>query len=98
MADAVAMIVISAGVAATVSSVALALNGWRERLSRVSLQQMQDSHQATIRDLDRRHEAHLRDLDRNGTWTDGKRSQYAIWIGSMRAASTSSLICGRSET
>lgn len=64
MADAVAMIVISAGVAASVFSVALAWNGWRERLSRVSLQQMQESHQATLRDLDRRHEAHLRDLDR----------------------------------
>ena len=64
MADAVAMIVISAGVAAIVSSVALAWNGWRERLSRVSLQQMQESHLATLRDLDRRHEAHLQDLDR----------------------------------
>ena len=64
MADAVAIIVISAGVAAIVSSVALAWNGWRERLSRVSLQQMEESNQATLRDLDRRHEAHLRDLDR----------------------------------
>src|SRR5215471_19977373 len=64
MADAVAMIVISAGVAAIVSSVALALHGWRERLSRVSLQQMQQNYQATLRDLDRRHEAHLQDLDR----------------------------------
>ena len=59
-----AMIVISAGVAAIVSSAALILNGWRERLSRVSLQQMQESHQATLRDLDQRHEAQLRDLDR----------------------------------
>lgn len=64
MADAVAMIVISAGVAAIVSSAALTLNGWRERLSRVSLQQMQESHQTALRDLDQRHEAHLRDLDR----------------------------------
>jgi len=58
------MIVISAGVAAIVSSAALTLNGWRERLSKVSLQQQQQSHQATLRDLDQRHEAHLRDLDR----------------------------------
>src|SRR5215831_3058676 len=64
MADVGAMIVISAGVAAIVSSAALAWNGWRERLSRVSHQQRQESHQATLRDLDRRHEAHLRDLDR----------------------------------
>ncbi len=64
MADAVAMIVISAGVAAIVSSAALTLNGWRERLSRVRLQQMQESHQAALRDLDRRHEAQLRNLDR----------------------------------
>lgn len=64
MADAVTIIVISAGVAAIVSSVALAWNGWRERLSRVSLQRMQQNYQATLRDLDRRHEAHLQDLDR----------------------------------
>src|SRR5215472_17306217 len=64
MADAVTIIVISAGVAAIISSVALALSGWRERLSRVSLQRMQQNYQATLRDLDRRHEAHLQDLDR----------------------------------
>src|SRR5215472_810731 len=64
MADSVAMIVVSAGVAAIVLSAALACNGWRERLNRVSLQQMQESHQATLHDLDRRHEAHLQDLDR----------------------------------
>src|SRR5215471_8070412 len=64
MADSVAMIVVSAGVAAIVLSAALACNGWRERLNRVSLQQMQESHQATLHDLDRRHEAHLQDLGR----------------------------------
>ena len=64
MADSVAMIVVSAGVAAIVLSAALACNGWRERLNRVSLQQMKESHEATLHDLDRRHEAHLQDLDR----------------------------------
>jgi len=64
VADAVAMIVVSAGVAPIVLSAALAWNGWRERLNRVSLQQMQESHQATLHDLDRRHQAHLQNLDR----------------------------------
>jgi hypothetical protein len=41
VADEVAVIAISAGVAAIVASAALAWNGWRERLARVRLQQMQ---------------------------------------------------------
>jgi hypothetical protein len=64
MADTLTTIITSAAVSAIVLSASAVWNSWRERRSRVSLQQMQENHQAALRDLDRKHEADLRALDR----------------------------------
>jgi predicted phosphoribosyltransferase len=88
MADTLTTIITSAAVAAIVSSAAVIWNGWRERVSRVNLQQMQERRQTTLRELDRKHD--LRDRD-------SKRLPSATSIAGMRVASRSSLICGRSE-
>jgi hypothetical protein len=64
VADALTTIVTSAAVAAVVSSAAVAWNGWRDRVSRIRLQRMQENAETALRNLDRKHEAELRDQDR----------------------------------
>jgi len=64
MTDVLTTIISSAAVAAIVSSGAVAWNGWRDRVSRIKLQRMQEDHQVELRDADRKHEAELRDVDR----------------------------------
>ena len=91
MTDVLTTIITSAAVAAIVSSAAVAWNGWRDRVSRIKLQRMQQDHQIALRALDRKHEAELRDRDR-------QQEVVLRELDNTRVACWSWVICGRSET